>query len=132
MSEAASKTKKRPVILDRYTFYPGRTVFNEGETGDCAYIIESGMVEITKTEGHRELLLGTLGQGAIFGEMSLIDNSPRMASARALEQTVVIMIQGDAFRKKIKEADPFISGLLRVLVGHLRSVTDRTVKMDYF
>jgi CRP/FNR family cyclic AMP-dependent transcriptional regulator len=61
--------------------------------------------------------------GGIFGEMALIDNQPRMASATALTGTTCVIITDAVFDNKLKEADPFIAGLLRIFVRNIRSVT---------
>lgn len=59
----------------------GMIVFHQGELGDQAYIVKSGKIEIFATVGDQETILGTLEVGALFGEMALIDNSERTASA---------------------------------------------------
>ena len=60
-------------------FKPGDVVFAEGDKGDKMYVIRSGEVEILR-DGH---VVETLAPGGIFGEMALIDGSPRAATARA-------------------------------------------------
>jgi CRP-like cAMP-binding protein len=60
----------------------GMLIFAQGDGGDQAYIVKSGMVEIFATADGSETILGVLEEGALFGEMALIDNSKRMASAR--------------------------------------------------
>ncbi|MDP6707164.1 MAG: cyclic nucleotide-binding domain-containing protein [Alphaproteobacteria bacterium] len=128
-----SKTLKQgheSEFLDRYVFAPGETILREGSDGYCAYVIAAGSVEVVKKVGEGETVLGTLGKGAIFGEMALIDDAPHMATVRAVDWTVAITIRGDTFRKKIAEADPFIAKLLRILVGHARSATAQLVEDD--
>ena len=89
-----------------------------------AYIVQSGEVEIyTTTDDGTAMVLGTVGQGGIFGEMALIDNQPRMASVSALTDTTCVVISEDIFKKKIAEADPFVVGLLRIFVRNIRSLT---------
>jgi len=61
-------------------FKAGETVFAEGSSADKAYIIESGYVEIFVGAGEDSLQLSVLGPGDIFGEMGIIDASPRSAS----------------------------------------------------
>ncbi|MSP87761.1 MAG: cyclic nucleotide-binding domain-containing protein [Alphaproteobacteria bacterium] len=74
-------------ILDRHTFLPGDVIFREGEMGDCAFIINQGLVEITKKSGRRSVVLDRVGVQGIFGEMAMIDAKPRSATATALEPT---------------------------------------------
>lgn len=81
--------------------YPkGTTIFEEGDTGCFMVFITSGRVEITKTDQDEgEQLLATIRRGAILGEMSLFDSSPRSATARAAEHVDVLLLTEAAFLK---------------------------------
>lgn len=107
-------------FIDRKVFYTGDRVFKEGEPGDRAYIVERGMVEIFKLVDGKEVVLGTINKGGIFGEMALIDNSPRMAAARAVQQTTLVIITRDVFESKLAKADPFVRGLINIFVKNIR------------
>ena len=118
---------RRNDVLDRKVYYAGDVVFKEGDAGTNAYVIQSGQVEIVKNRDGALVLLGTLGKGAIFGEMALIDDAPRMATARVPTQTTLIIVSGDTFCKKLSQADPLISKLLAILVDNVRSLADNNV-----
>lgn len=116
--------KETPVeFLDRRTIYDGEYVFKEGEEGDRAYILQDGTVEIFQSRDGEEIVLGELSKGGIFGEMALIDDKPRMASARAVGTCTVIIIPRRTFAEKLKEADPFIRALLTLFVRTIRGIT---------
>jgi len=68
-------------------FEPGQVIIRENTPGDSAYIILSGRVEVTKRIEGQPVVLVRLGPGSIFGEMSLLDGSPRSATATAMETT---------------------------------------------
>jgi CRP/FNR family cyclic AMP-dependent transcriptional regulator len=106
-------------VLERKVFYAGQKVFNEGDQGDRAYLIQEGFVEISK----HGLVLATLGKGELFGEMALVDDKPRMASAKAQTDLSVVIINRDTFREKLSKADPFIRGLLNIFVRNIRNLT---------
>jgi CRP-like cAMP-binding protein len=106
-------------VLERKVFYAGQKIFGEGETGDRAFLIQEGSVEITKNG----MVLATLGRGELFGEMALIDDKPRMASAKAETDVSVVIINRDSFREKLSKADPFIRGLLNIFVRNIRNLT---------
>jgi CRP/FNR family transcriptional regulator, cyclic AMP receptor protein len=115
-------------FIDRKVFYAGDKIFKEGEPGDRAYIIERGMVEIFKLIDGKEVVLGTINKGGIFGEMALIDNSPRMAAARAVQQTTLVVITRDVFESKIAKADPFVRGLINIFVKNIRRMGQELAK----
>jgi len=124
----AAKPSKSRDVLRRKVHYPGSKLFSEGDSGDTAFIIESGEVEIFRTEQGKEIQLGVVGPGSIIGEMALIDDEPRMATARALSQAVSVTVGRKAFEAKVSAADPFIRKLLRILVRYIRLHADYFVK----
>ncbi len=99
-------------------------IIREGEPGSRAFIVESGKVAIWRDVGGRRHTLGVIGQGGIFGEMALIDNQPRMASASAVTDTTCLVVGEEIFKKKLDAADPFLVGLLRIFVSNIRSLTE--------
>lgn len=115
-------------FIERKVFYAGDKVFKEGEPGDRAYIVERGMIEIFKLVDGKEVVLGTINKGGIFGEMALIDNSPRMAAARAVQQTTLVVITRDVFESKLAKADPFVRGLINIFVKNIRRMGQELVR----
>lgn len=111
-------------VLDRRNFRAGTRIFAEGSRGGCAYLVQSGRVEISTERDGETRILGSVGPGGIFGEMALIDGQPRMATATAVEGTVCVIIGEETFRGKIEKADPFIRRLLALLVAEARSGPD--------
>jgi CRP/FNR family cyclic AMP-dependent transcriptional regulator len=69
-------------------------------------------------------VLATIGPGEIFGEIALIDDSPRMASARASGHVTVTIINRSLFKEKLKAADPFIRGLLTIMASEARRLAN--------
>ncbi len=114
-------------VLDRRVYAEGEVIFKEGDVGRrCAYLVESGRVEISKNgaDGHA-MVLGYIPQGGIFGEMALVDNKPRMAKARAVDATTVIIVTEAALEQKLRKTDPFIRGLLNIFVRNIRDMADK-------
>ena len=100
-------------------------LFEEGDAGDCAYIIESGSVELSIDKGDRILVIATLGEGDVLGEMALIDKLPRTASAQAVEETRAIAIPLAYIEQKIDSADPTLRLFLRLIMDRYRDVHAR-------
>ncbi|CAK0774842.1 Cyclic nucleotide-binding domain-containing protein [Azospirillaceae bacterium] len=107
----------------QHTFREGDIILRENDPGDCAYIIQSGEVEIFRGWGGARNVLAVIGPGGIFGEMALIDNKPRMASAMALRATICLVVPVEVFHDRLEKSDPFIRALLRILVNNIRSLT---------
>jgi len=111
-------------VLERKVFQPGDKIFKEGDDGNLAFVLQSGEVQIVKNAGEEnELILATVGQGGIIGEMALLDNSNRMATARASQGGAAIVISRQMFEAKMKKADPFLRGLLNILADHVRRMS---------
>ena len=92
--------------LNLREYAAGDLIFSEGKSGKCAFIVQSGIIEITKIGTQDEVVIGYVGAGEIFGEMAPIDNEPRMASAKALKDTQFIVITEEEFQNKLKPAFP--------------------------
>ncbi len=113
-------------VLDRKTCSEGEWIFREDQEGNSAYIIQNGSVNIIKKIDGKDVILANIGKGAIFGEMALIDDKPRMASARADEGgATCIVISRNLFEDKLAKADPFVRGLLKIFAEQIRSMSDQ-------
>ncbi|MDB5367510.1 MAG: putative cAMP-binding protein-catabolite activator and regulatory subunit of cAMP-dependent [Rhodospirillales bacterium] len=108
-------------LLERRYYRKGEVIFRQDEPGDRAFLVQEGSVEILRDDK----LLGVVTAGGMFGEMALIDREPRMASAHAAEDTACLVIPEDMFRAKLKDADPFIVGLLRILLTTARATSEK-------
>src|SRR5512136_2401242 len=100
--------------LSRQTLPPRAVVFREGEAGDCAYVIENGQIEISALRQGKETVLAVLADGELFGEMALIDQQVRSATAKTLVTTTLVVINRDQVQSKISSADPWLSLFLKV------------------
>jgi len=74
-------------IGHRRTYESGEYIFRKGQEGDALYLIESGQVQVVTGPPSDEKVLAYLGPGNFFGELALLDDSPRSASARAETET---------------------------------------------
>ena len=109
-------TEGRINLVVRRSFRSGQYIFREGEIGDFANVVCFDNVEIVKKRDNQEVVLGTLGKDTMFGEMALIDNESRMASARATDGNVeLLMVARDTFQRKLSSLNPFTRGLIKIL-----------------
>jgi cAMP-dependent protein kinase regulator len=102
-------------VLDRRTFRAEHAFFREGEPGDIAYLIQGGSVSIRK--GDKELVL--LGPGRIFGELAMLRNEPRGASAIAVDPTTVELIRKVDFDVAIATMPPVLRTLTQTYIERL-------------
>lgn len=119
---------RKAKILDRRVYREGQVIFREGEQSWAAFLIESGSVDIVKgAEGPSPKTLATIGRGDLFGEMGLIDGSPRSATAQAAQVTVVQVINEKEFHRLLTTAEPGLVALLKVILRRLRATNDALV-----
>ncbi len=112
-------------------YAPGEDIIRMGDRGRNAYFIERGMVEIvvpaSESGGEGAKILGTMGAGEIFGEMSMIDDAPRSATVTAMEETEVIVIEGARYIQPLESANPMITLILRIVLSRLRDARRQNV-----
>lgn len=106
-------------------FRKNSILMTEGETGESMYIIESGSVKIfISDENGSELTLFVEGPGSYIGEISLLDDEPRTASAITLEDTRVLVISKAVFFECISLSPEIAFRIIHVLTQRLRKATD--------
>lgn len=114
---------KHNTTAERETYAAGESVFREGEFAMCAYIVESGRVDVRKEAFGGAFPVSSLGPGELFGEMALIGDSKRTATVKAVEETVLLVVNPLVLTNKIESADPVIRRLIKVLIARLREQT---------
>jgi len=102
--------------------YPKDTVvFFENEEGDFFFTITEGRIKVTILgDDGREVILSVLGPGDFFGEMALLDNEPRSATAIAVEESELLSLHRSDFQSVLNDNKSITSALIRVLSARLR------------
>ena len=98
----------------------------QGESGENAFIIEDGRVEITVESDGKKHVVGTRGEGAMLGEMSLIDNAPRTATVTALEDCTVLEITKNDFTRRLEQTDAVLRMTIQVILTRYRDMLNRS------
>jgi CRP/FNR family transcriptional regulator, cyclic AMP receptor protein len=101
----------------------GTVLFREGDPGEEMYVVQSGRVEITKRAGGVEKLLATLGQGEFFGEMSILNQKPRSATATAVEDARLLVIDPRTF-------DAMLRANAEIALRMIKKLADRLQEAD--
>ena len=99
-------------------------VFSWGDPGDSAYVIEEGCVEVFAGEGSQQKRIALLTEGAMFGEVALLDRQARTASVRTLVPTRLIRIDRNHVEELLSRSDPVIQYLLGLLLARFRTSHD--------
>lgn len=109
-------------------FKAGEYIFQEGELGRDMYIVHQGQVEILqRLGGEKEQRLGVLEKGDFFGEMAILEDMPRTASARALTDCTVVRVDAATFDQMLRGNPEIAVRMLRKLSRRLRQ-TDELLK----
>jgi len=104
---------------------PGRVIFKEGETGNTMYIIQKGRVKITKRVDDVEKILMVLGKGEFFGEMSLIRQTPRSATATAIDTCELLAFNRDGFLSMISKNSSIAMNIIERLCLRLEKADNQ-------
>ena len=112
---------KRPPTDFAFEVKKGDYLFTEGNLGTEMYIIQEGRVEILKTVDGEERREALLEKGDFFGEMSVLEDLPRTASARAYEDCRVIQINGSTFDQMLRSNPEIAVRMMRKLSRRLRN-----------
>lgn len=106
---------------NRQNIPPSAIIFKEGDPGRDMYVILDGDVEIRKKTGKNSYkTLISLTKGDFFGEMAIIENKPRTATAVAKSQTTLIRLDTEAFYSMVENSSDFAVKMIKTLSGRLR------------
>jgi CRP/FNR family cyclic AMP-dependent transcriptional regulator len=119
---------------DERAFEAGASVVKEGEPADAMYVVKSGVLEVCRIVGGVSKSINLLSAGEFFGEMALIDGSPRSADVVAKESAVLLRLSRDAFMTLKKEhpatALKIADVLLKTLSFRVRRSTSKALSAE--
>jgi CRP-like cAMP-binding protein len=119
------------------SYQAGEVIFQEGDMGRACFIVAEGRVDVVRTDGSAERTLATMEAGDFFGEMTLLDELPRSATARATEPSQLYILYkthlDDLSQESPRVATALLRNLARLLSARLRrqnlqSAVDSTLK----
>ena len=112
--------------VKRLAYNLGAVIFEEGQSGDSAYLIVDGKVEIrVGSHGGNPRTLATCSKGDVIGEMSLIDNQAHSGTAVAVENTTLIAMSRAEFQGLLDASNPVMRGIVLLLVRRLRQTVEK-------
>ena len=105
---------------EKLYFSNGDFLMKEGEAGEEAYLIIKGSVQVFKESGGSKVLLSTLHEGDIVGEMALITNDKRSASVKAVEDTIVAVLTKQHLARNLKKLPAYIEKIVSTITRRLQ------------
>src|SRR5919204_3918269 len=108
-------------------FTAGQILFREGDPADSVFRLLSGAVDIVREVDGEPILLGTVGAGEFIGEMGVVENRPRSATARAASEVEVEFLTSTEFLDQIARSPQAARELIQRLSQRLREADDRIV-----
>ena len=107
------------------TVEAGEVIFRQGEKGIDLFVIQTGIVEISRGEGAQRAVMATLRQGDFFGEMSVLESMPRDADAVALTRTELLVITQGGLLIRLRRDPTFAIEMLHKLSGRVRALNQQ-------
>ena len=115
-------------VLDLFKYYEkiedfvsGDIIFQEGQPGDAMYLVLKGLINI-QVKGKS---VAKIGPGDFFGEMSLIDDQFRSATATAMRESQLVAVGEEQFLRMVKKNPEFAIYILQILVKRLRNMDEK-------
>jgi CRP/FNR family transcriptional regulator, cyclic AMP receptor protein len=107
------------------TYQDGEIIVEEGSSGDWIYVIEEGAVEISKMVEGQKKIISVLKKGEVFGELGFITKEKRAATARAIGDTVVGIIDRNYLDQEFNKLSSGFRAILKSLVSRLKKATEQ-------
>jgi signal transduction histidine kinase len=108
----------------------GQLVLQEGDQGDSLYVVLAGELEVTKRQGSQDVLLALYKPGQFFGEMALLEQAPRSASVRTLQESRLLMISQAAFQTLLSCSPSAPLKILHTVTSRLRSTESALIQNE--
>ncbi|MBW7932946.1 MAG: Crp/Fnr family transcriptional regulator [Gemmatimonadaceae bacterium] len=123
--DAAERDRFADLVREKN--YPkGSVILFEDDPGDALFVVRSGRVKVVLlSEDGREVILSLLGVGEYFGELSLIDDQPRSAHVIAMEESSLLVLRRDDFRRRVESSPGVAWALLQELSHRLRRADEK-------
>ncbi|HET6845714.1 MAG TPA: cyclic nucleotide-binding domain-containing protein, partial [Anaerolineales bacterium] len=98
----------------------GTDLIVQGEPGDAAFVVAQGQFEVIKKSDVQDIVIAVRQGGEVFGEMALLDQAPRTATVRAVADSQVLKIRGEAFQNMLRHSPTAALSILQTVSKRLR------------
>lgn len=111
-------------VLEIMPLVKGQILFKQGDPAVAVYVVASGSIAIYREIGGKMVPVERVKKGEFFGEMAIIDGTPRRATAVALEDCTLSLIPREIIEEKIHSADPLIAHVMHTFIDSLRHIPE--------
>ena len=120
-------------LFDKFgkTFQPNQIIFCEHEPGNDFYLIQSGRVKLTKVVEEKEKTIDILNEGEIFGEMAILEESPRSATALAIDEVKVLNFNKANFESLLASNSQLTLKLLKIFSKRIFEAKRRLLILNF-
>lgn len=123
-------SKKSPLNYFKHSddfkaYKAGERIFEEGQEGHEMYVVKSGRIQLQSGN----MILETVEAGGLLGEMALISEDKRSATALALSDSALVPIDRDKFRFLVQQTPDFALEVMKILAGRLRKMDARQTRI---
>jgi signal transduction histidine kinase len=117
-------------MAETVSFPAGQLVLREGDSGDSLFVVLDGELEVTKRQGSQDVLLALYKPGQFFGEMALLEQAPRSASVRTLQESRLLVISQAAFQTLLSCSPAAPLKILHTVTSRLRSTESALIQNE--
>jgi CRP-like cAMP-binding protein len=114
-----AKLKLLAFMSERVGFDPGKSLVQQGDTADAAYLIIDGHAEVVLETPAGPVVVATLGANETVGEMGILGDVPRNATVRAKDRVIVLRISKEPFMRMVREFPNMAVSIMRELAQRL-------------
>lgn len=112
------------------TYQDGEIIIQQGDDGNCMYVIQEGQVEVLLESDGQEIKVGVRDSGEFFGEMAIFDRDVRSATIRSLGQSRVLTVDKKNFMRRVHEDPSLAFRLVEVMSKRIRELGEEVTRLQ--
>ena len=112
------------------TYEDGDIIIQQGDEGNCMYVIQEGQVEVILENDGKEIKVGVRDPGEFFGEMAIFDRDVRSATIRSLGQSRILTVDKKNFMRRVHEDPSLAFRLVEIMSKRIRELGEEIARLQ--
>ncbi|MCK4727054.1 MAG: cyclic nucleotide-binding domain-containing protein [Anaerolineales bacterium] len=112
------------------TYEDGEIIIQQGDEGNCMYVIQEGQVEVILENEDKEIKVGVRDPGEFFGEMAIFDRDVRSATIRSLGQSRILTVDKKNFLRRVHEDPSLAFRLVEIMYKRIRELGQEVTRLQ--